>query len=211
MLRSATKQTRRVLRRSRTIPRVAKSVRHHSTVVTEGAMGVLPKLAIMGLVVGVGGATAYVAQVPLDPAAEHLAVEMARYRSHNAMLMSDEWSAIAPSREAVLNKTYKSNRYLDLHKLLGMANNSKADQTTPVPKSVDDVIQFFIRWKNHHDNKTINSVDLRKYLGSRFRTFHDILTKIHDDEAREWDEADLNNLNEVVDFLDEISKMKMDR
>ena len=173
---------------------------------TEGALDVLPKLAIMGLVVGVGGATAYVAQVPLDPAAEHLAVEMARYRSHNAMLMSDEWSAIAPSRRTVLNKTYKSNRYLDLHKLLGMANKSKADQTTLVPESVDDVIQFFLRWKSHHDNKTINSVELKEYLGSKFDTFHDILTKIRDEEARDWHQADSDNLKKVVDFLDELSK-----
>ena len=137
--------------------------------------------------------------------------ESTKARKDNTNQMFDKWSSIAPSREAVLNKTYKGNWFSKLRKLLGMADKSKADETTPAPDSVDDVIQFFIRWKNHHDNKTINSVDLRKYLGSRFRTFHDILTKIHDDEAREWDEADLNNLNEVVDFLDEISKMKMDR
>ena len=137
--------------------------------------------------------------------------ESTKARKKNNDQMSDEWSAIAPSRMAVLNKTYKSNLFSDLLELLGMANKSKADQTTLVPESVDDVIQFFLRWKSHHDNKTINSVELKEYLGSKFDTFHDILTKIRDEEARDWHQADSDNLKKVVNFLDEISRMEMDR
>ena len=132
--------------------------------------------------------------------------ESTKARKKNNDQMSDEWSAIAPSRMAVLNKTYKSNLFSDLLELLGMANKSKADQTTPAPESVDDVIQFFLWWKFYHDNKTINSDDLKERLGSEFDTFHDILKDISDDEARDWCDADSDNLNEVVDFLDGLSK-----
>ena len=142
---------------------------------------------------------------------EKMEKESTKARKDNAHQMFVEWSAIDRSREAVLNKCNKSNWYFSPHKLLGMANKSKADQTTPAPKSVDDVIQFFLRWKFHHDNKTIDSVDLKKYLGSEFDTIHDILTEIRDEEAQGWHQADFDNMNEVVDFLDEISKMEMDR
>ena len=124
--------------------------------------------------------------------------------------MSSEWSLIDPSRQAVL-KMYKSNWYSKLHKLLGMANNSKAKQSTRAPKSVGTIIHFFLRWKFHHDNKTIDSAHLKEYIGTEFDTFHDILTEIRDDEARDWGGADVNKLNKVIDFLDEISKMEMDR
>ena len=105
-----------------------------------------------------------------------------------------------------ISKRYDSNPNFNLHKLFGIANNWKVDQTTPAPKSVDDVIQFFLWWKFYHDNKTINSDDLKERLGSEFDTFHDILKDISDDEARDWCDADSDNLNEVVDFLDGLSK-----
>ena len=125
---------------------------------------------------------------------------------NNTNQMSVAWSEMALSRKAVLNKTYKSNLFSDLRELLGMANNSKADETTPAPDSVDDVMQFFLWWKFYQDNKTIDSTHLMKRLGSEFDAFHDILTEIRDDEASDWDEADSDNLSEVVDFLDELSK-----
>ena len=137
--------------------------------------------------------------------------ESTKDRAKNTDQMSDKWSAIDRSREAVLNKCNKSNWYFSPHKLLGMANKSKANKATRAPKSVVEVIQFFLRWKFHHDNKTIDSVDLKKYLGSEFDTIHDILTEIRDEEAQGWHQADFDNMNEVVDFLDEISKMEMDR
>ena len=88
-----------------------------------------------------------------------------------------------------------------------MANKSNTGQTTPVPESVDDVIQFFLLWKFCHDNKTIDSARLKKCLGSQLDTFHDILTEIHrDDEPMGRDEADVNRLNKVIDFLDELAK-----
>ena len=87
---------------------------------------------------------------------------------------------------------------------------SEADKATRAPTSVDDVIHFFLLWKNHCDDDTIDSARLKEYIGSRFDTIRDTLKEIRDDEARDWDGADVNNLNKVIDFLDEISKMKMD-
>ena len=87
-----------------------------------------------------------------------------------------------------------------------MANKSKVNQTTPAPKSVDDVIQFFLRWKTHHDNKTIDSAGLEELLRSEFSSFQRILTEICDEEPMGRDEADSDNLDGVVDFLDELSK-----
>ena len=89
-----------------------------------------------------------------------------------------------------------------------MANKSKAGQTTPVPKSVANVIHFFLLRKFHRDDDTIDLADLKKYLGSEFGILHRILTEIRDEEAKSWDEADSDNPNEVVNFLDEISKME---
>ena len=139
---------------------------------------------------------------------EQMEKEFTKARAKNTHQMSFEWSSIDPSREAVLNKTYKSNRYLKLHKLLGMANNSKPDKATRAPQSVANIMHFFLRWKNRHDDDTINSVGLKEYLGSEFGAFRDILIKIRDHEARDWDEADSDILNEVIDFLDEVSKME---
>ena len=132
--------------------------------------------------------------------------EITKARKNNTDQMSVAWSEMALSRKAVLNKTYKSNLFSDLRELLGMANNSKADETTPAPDSVDDVMQFFLWWKFYQDNKTIDSTRLMKRLGSQFRAFRKILKDIRDNEASDWDEADSDNLSEVVDFLDELSK-----
>ena len=101
---------------------------------------------------------------------------------------------------------YKSNWYSKLRKLLRWVNKSKADETTRAPKSVGTIIHFFLRWKFHHDNKTIDSAHLKEYIGTEFGAFRDTLKEIRAGEAKDWDGGDLNNLNEVVDFLDERSK-----
>ena len=85
---------------------------------------------------------------------------------------------------------------------------SEADKATRAPTSVDDVIHFFLLWKNHCDDDTIDSARLKEYIGSRFDTFRDTLKEIRDDEASDWHDADSDILNEVIDFLDEISKME---
>ena len=46
---------------------------------------------------------------------------------------------------------------------------------------------------------------------SEFDTIRDILTEIRDDEAKGWHQADSENLNEVVDFLDKLYKVEMNR
>ena len=132
--------------------------------------------------------------------------ESTKARQDNARQMCVEWSSMHPSREAVLNKTYKSNWNSILRKLLRWVKKSEADETTPVPDGVANIIHFFIRWKNRHDNKTIDSARLKKYLEAEFFDFRDILIEIRDEEARDWGGADVNNLNKVIDFLDELSK-----
>ena len=225
MLRFATNQTSRALFRSRTIPRVAQSVRHHSAGVTEEAMGVFPTLAMMGTTVLLGSSILEqrrwdknkieikqkkieIEQKIIEIEQEQREIESEKARQDNARQMSVEWSSMHPSRKAVLNKRNKNNLFSTLRKLLGMANNSKADETTPVPDDVADVINFFLLWKNHRDDDTIDSTRLKKYIKSEFRAFRDTLKDIRDDEARDWDEADSDILNEVVDFLDDISKME---
>ena len=136
--------------------------------------------------------------------------ESEKARQDNARQMSVEWSSMHLSREAVLKKRNKSNRFSILRKLLRWVKKWKADKTTRAPTSVASIIQFFIRWKNRRDDDTIDSARLKEYIGSRFDTFHDILTEIRDDEARDWGGADVNKLNKVIDFLDKISKMEMD-
>ena len=126
----------------------------------------------------------------------------------NTDQMSDKWSSMHLSREAVLNKTYKRNLSFILRKLLPWVKKSEADETTRAPKCVDDVIHFFLRWKNRHDDDTIDSARLKKYIKSEFRAFRDTLKEIRDEEASDWDEDDSNILNEVIDFLDEISKVE---
>ena len=211
MLRSATKQTSRVLRRSRTIPRVAQSVRHHCTGDTEGDLGVLSSLVVVGSVVGIGGTIAYFAEDQIDAAIRLFSSKEASYRSRNTDTMRAKWYSIAPSRKGVLNKTYNNNHYLDLHKLFGIANKSNIDQITPAPKSVADVIQFFLWWKFYDDDKIIDSACLKERLGPRFFLFHEILNEIRDEEAKSWHQADSDNLNEVIGFLDKMSKMEMNR
>ena len=136
--------------------------------------------------------------------------ESEKARQDNARQMSVEWSSMHLSREAVLKKRNKSNRFSILRKLLRWVKKWKADKTTRAPTSVASIIQFFIRWKNRRDDDTIDSARLKEYIGSRFDTFHDILTEIRDDEARDWGGAEVNKLTKVIDFLAEISKMEMD-
>ena len=211
MLRSATKHTSRVLRRSRTIPRVAKSVRQHSPAGTEGGLSGSSKIAIISCVVGLGGTVAYVANYEMKQAEQRLAKAVAKHRFDNTTRMFDEWFDMASSREAVLHKRYNSDGYFNLHKLIAIGNQSKVDQITPAPESVADVIRFFLLWKSLEKRSTIDSADLKKQLGSQFATFHEILNEIRDDEAKGWHQIESDNLNEVIDFLDKISKMEMDR
>ena len=149
-------------------------------------------------------------KIEIEQEQEQREKESEKAREDNTHQMSFEWSSIDPSREAVLNKTYKSNRFSIPRKLLWWVKKSKPDKATRAPQSVANIMHFFIRWKKHHVNKTIDSVGLKENLGSEFGAFRDILIKIRDHEARDWDGADLDNLNKVIDFLDEISKMKMD-
>ena len=134
--------------------------------------------------------------------------ESTKARQDNARQMCVEWSSMHPSREAVLNKTYKSNLSFILRKLLGWVKKSEADKATRAPKCVTDVIRFFLRWKNHCDDDTIDSARLKKNLGAEFFDVRDTLKEIRDDEASDWHDADSDNLSEVVDFLDEISKVE---
>ena len=212
MLRSATKQTSRVLRRSRTIPRVAQSVRQHSPDDTEGAESVLSKIAIISCVFSIGNTIAYVADSPLNSAAKRSDEEKeTSYRTRNTWMMYDQWSAMARCREAVLNKRYNSNHSFSLHNLFGMTNKSNIDQIKGAPVSVAAVIRFFLWWKIYDDDKDINSAHLKEQLGSQFATFHSILTEIRDEEAKSWHQADSDNLNEVIGFLDKMSKMEMNK
>ena len=149
-------------------------------------------------------------KIEIEQEQEQREKESEKAREDNTHQMSFEWSSIDPSLEAVLNKTYKSNRFSILRKLLRWVKKSKPDKATRAPKSVGTIIHFFLRWKFHHDNKTIDSAHLKEYIGTEFDTFRDSLEEIRDDEARDWGGADVNKLNKVIDFLDEISKMEMD-
>ena len=211
MLRSATNQTSRVLRRSRTIPRVGQSVRQHSPAGPAGGLSGSSKIAIISCVVGLGHTIACLTDVQIEAGARFLGSHDASYRSRNTWMMYDQWSAITPSRKAVLNKTYNNNHYFNLHNLFGIANKSNIDQITPAPKSVADVIQFFLWWKFYDDDKIIDSACLKERLGPRFFLFHEILNEIRDEEAKSWHQADSDNLNEVIGFLDKMSKMEMNR
>ena len=87
------------------------------------------------------------------------------------------------------------------------ANVSTADQTEQATESVAVLIDFLLLWKHHHNEGDVNSDRLKEHLGLEFSYFHKILTKIHRDEGlMGQDEVDRNNLNEVVAFLDELSK-----
>ena len=147
-------------------------------------------------------------QLKIEMEQEQREKESTKARQDNTDQMSVEWSSMYPSREAVLNKKYKSNLFFILRKLLRWVKKSEADETTRAPKCVDDVIHFFLRWKNRHDDDTIDSARLKKYIKSEFRAFRDTLKEIRDEEASDWDEDDSNILNEVIDFLDEISKVE---
>ena len=208
MLRSATKQTRRVLSQVRTNPRVAQSVRHQSAGGTEGALLVTPTPAIVGFVGGIGGAVACVANYETKQSEQRQAEAEARHRFDNTVRMIDEWSDLSSSREAVLHKRHNSDSYFNLHKLIAKGNRSKVDQSTPVPDSVADVMRFFLLWEYLEKRGTINSADLKEYLEPEFDTVCDILTEIRDEEAEGWHQIDSDRLNDVLRFLDEVSKMK---
>ena len=209
MLRSATKQTRRVLSRARTNPTVAHSVRHHSAGGAEGALLITPTPAIVGSVVGIGGGLAYAANYETKQSKQRQAEAEARHRFDNTTRMFDEWFDMSSSRRAVLHKRYNRDGYFNLHKLVATTTNkSTIVNTKPVPESVADVMRFFIEWEYYDNNKTIDSADLKEYLGSEFYTIHKILTEIRDEEAKSWHKTDLDRLDSVVDFLDKISERK---
>ena len=193
---------------------MVQSVRHHSAGVTEEAMGVFPTLAMTGTTVLLGSSIwkqRRSDKKKIEMEREKTEKEFTEARQDNTDQMSDKWSSMHLSREAVLNKTYKRNLSFILRKLLPWVKKSEADETTRAPKCVDDVIHFFLRWKNRHDDDTIDSARLKKNLGAEFFDVRDTLKEIRDEEAKGWHEADSTNLNEVVDFLDEIFEMKMDR
>ena len=163
----------------------------------------------VGGVVGIGGTVAYVADYEMKQSEQRLVEAEARHRFDNTVRMFDEWSDMASSRNAVLHKRYNSDGYFNLYKLVApTTNKSTIVNTTPTPKSFLEVIRFFLQWEYYDNNKTIDSADLKKYLGSEFDTVRDILTKVRDEEANSWHKTDSDNLNKVVDFLNDISKME---
>ena len=167
---------------------------------------ITPTSAIVGSVVGIGGGLAYLADQKTKQSKQRQAEAEARHRLDNTARMFDEWFDMASSRKAVLHKRYNGDGYFNLHKLFAKGNRSEVDQSTPVPKSVAAVMRFCIEWKYYDDNKTINSADLKEYLGSEFNTVRDVLTEIRDEEAKSWHKTDKERLRDVVDFLDKISK-----
>ena len=207
MLRSATKQTRRVLSRLRTNPRVAQSVRHQSASGTEGALLITPTPAMVGFVIGSSGAVAYLTDYETKQSKQRQAEAEAKHRFNNTKRMLNEWFDMSSSLKAVLHERYNSDGHLNLHKRVAKATNkSTIVNTKPAPKNFLKVIRFFMQWEYYDNNKTIDSARLKKYLGSEFDTFRDILAEIRDEEATSWHKADKDNLNKVVDFLDEVSK-----
>ena len=211
MLRSATKQTRRVLSRVRTIPRVARSARHQRAGGTEGALLITPTPAIVASFVGIGGGFTYVSYYEMKRSEQRLAETEAKHRFDNTTRMCNDWLVMASSRKAVLHKRYKSVGYFNLHKLIAIGNQSKVDQGTPAPESVANVMGFFLLWRSLEKRGTIDSADLKQQLGSQLATFHKVLTEIRDEEAESWHKTDFDNLNKVVDFLNDISKMETER
>ena len=172
-------------------------------------MLITPTSAIVGSIVGIGGAVACVANYETKQSKQRQAEAEARHRSDNTMRMFNEWLVMASSREAVFHKRYNNNDgYFDLHKLIAMGNRSKVDQGTPAPESVANVMGFFLSWRSLEKSDTINSADLKKRIGSQLATFHKVLAEIRDEEAKGWHKTDFDNLNKVVDFLNDISKME---
>ena len=171
-------------------------------------MLITPTSAIVGSVVGIGGGLAYLADQKTKQSKQRQAEAEARHRFDNTVRMIDEWSDLSSSREAVLHKRHNSDSYFNLHKLIAKGNRSKVDQSTPVPDSVADVMRFFLLWEYLEKRGTINSADLKEYLEPEFDTVCDILTEIRDEEAEGWHQIDSDRLNDVLRFLDEVSKMK---
>ena len=131
------------------------------------------------------------------------------------------WEEIADSRNAVLHRhddvpnavfpflhTWIVTNGQSRHGGAKATNKSTAANIKPAPKNFLKVIRFFMQWEYYDNNKTIDSADLKQQLGSEFDTFRDILAEIRDEEATSWHETDSNNLNKVVDFLNDISKME---
>ena len=172
-------------------------------------MLVTPAPAIVASVIGIGGTVAYLADQEMKQSKQRQAEAEARHRFDNTVRMLNDWLGMTSSREAVLHKRYNSDGYFNLHKLIATATNkSTVDQTKPVPQSVADLMGFFLLWQSLEKSGTINSADLKQQFGSQLATFHKILTKIRDEEAKSWHQTDLDRLRSVVDFLDEISKME---
>ena len=213
MLRSATKQTRRVLSRVRTNPRIAHSVRHQSAGGTEGALLGTPTPGIVASFVGIGGGFAYVSYYEMKQSEQRLAEAAARHRFDNTRRMFDEWIDMSSSRKAVLHKRYNnSDGYFNLHKLIAMGDRSTVDQSTPAAESFVMVIDFFLKWEYYDDNKTIDSAQMKKYIGPEFKTIHKVLTEIRDEEEfKSRHQIDSDKLSDVLRFLDKMSKMETER
>ena len=173
----------------------------------EGALLVTPAPAIVASVIGIGGTVAYLADQEMKQSKQRQAEAEAKHRFNNTKRMLNEWFDMSSSRRAVLHKRYNRDGYFNLHKLVATTTNkSTIVNTKPAPKNFLKVIRFFMQWEYYDNNKTIDSARLKKYLGSEFDTFRDILAEIRDEEATSWHKADKDNLNKVVDFLDEVSK-----
>ena len=138
----------------------------------------------------------------------------------NHTKLSKDWRDIADSRKAVLHQhddvlnavfpflhTWNVTNVQSRHGGATTTNKSTAANTKPAPESFLEVIRFFIEWKRLHDDKTIDSANLKNHLLSDFDTFHKVLTEVREKEAKSWHKIDKDRLRDVLDFLDKISKM----
>ena len=131
------------------------------------------------------------------------------------------WLDLADSREAILHRhddvpngvfpflyTWIVTNIQSRHGGAKATNKSTVVNTKPAPKSVADVMFFFLVWQSSEESGTINSAVLKQQLGSQINTFQKALTEIREKEAEGWHKTDKDNLNTVLHFLDEISNME---
>ena len=137
----------------------------------------------------------------------------------------DEWREMRDSRKAVLHAhddvpntvfpslhTWIVTNFQNLNKLIAMGDRSTVDQSTPAAESFVMVIDFFLKWEYDDDNKTIDSVQMKKYIGPEFKTIHKVLTEIRDEEEfKSRHQIDSDKLSDVLRFLDKMSKMETER
>ena len=137
----------------------------------------------------------------------------------------DEWREMRDSRKAVLHAhddvpntvfpslhTWIVTNFQNLNKLIAMGDRSTVDQSTPAAESFVMVIDFFLKWEYYDDNKTIDSAQMKKYIGPEFKTIHKVLTEIRDEEEfKSRHQIDSDKLSDVLRFLDKMSKMETER